>query len=147
PLWLRISASDWTEGGWTIDDSIALARLVKPLGIDLIDSSSGGIVPNATIPLGPGYTPPLRRAPPPRGGNPNRSRRHDHRARAGPAHHRHRTGRYSPVGSPTPPRTLLAASCRLRPQAADRLAQTIRARLLLRKKADVVKERQGRRQT
>jgi len=59
PLWLRISASDWTEGGWTIEDSIALARLVKPLGIDLIDSSSGGIVPKATIPLGPGYQTPF----------------------------------------------------------------------------------------
>lgn len=55
PLWLRISASDWTEGGWTIEDSIALARQVKPLGVDLIDASSGGIVPGAKIPLGPGY--------------------------------------------------------------------------------------------
>jgi 2,4-dienoyl-CoA reductase-like NADH-dependent reductase (Old Yellow Enzyme family) len=55
PLWLRISASDWTEGGWTIEDSIALVRLVKPLGVDLIDASSGGIVPGAKIPLGPGY--------------------------------------------------------------------------------------------
>ena len=55
PLWLRISASDWTEGGWSIEDSITLARQVKPLGVDLIDASSGGIVPKATIPLGPGY--------------------------------------------------------------------------------------------
>jgi 2,4-dienoyl-CoA reductase-like NADH-dependent reductase (Old Yellow Enzyme family) len=55
PLWLRISASDWTEGGWTIEDSIALAKQVKPLGVDLIDASSGGIVPSAKIPLGPGY--------------------------------------------------------------------------------------------
>jgi len=59
PLWLRISASDWTEGGWTIEDSIALAKQVKPLGVDLIDSSSGGIVPSAKIPLGPGYQTPL----------------------------------------------------------------------------------------
>jgi 2,4-dienoyl-CoA reductase-like NADH-dependent reductase (Old Yellow Enzyme family) len=59
PLWLRISASDWTEGGWTIEDSIALARQVKPLGVDLIDCSSGGIVPKATIPLGPGYQTPF----------------------------------------------------------------------------------------
>jgi 2,4-dienoyl-CoA reductase-like NADH-dependent reductase (Old Yellow Enzyme family) len=59
PLWLRISASDWTEGGWTIEDSIALARQVKPLGVDLIDSSSGGIVPKANIPLGPGYQTPF----------------------------------------------------------------------------------------
>jgi 2,4-dienoyl-CoA reductase-like NADH-dependent reductase (Old Yellow Enzyme family) len=55
PLWLRISASDWTEGGWTIEDSVALAKQVKPLGVDLIDSSSGGIVASAKIPLGPGY--------------------------------------------------------------------------------------------
>lgn len=55
PLWLRISASDWTEGGWSVEDSIALAKQVKPLGVDLIDTSSGGIVPSAKIPLGPGY--------------------------------------------------------------------------------------------
>jgi 2,4-dienoyl-CoA reductase-like NADH-dependent reductase (Old Yellow Enzyme family) len=59
PLWLRISASDWTEGGWTIEDSVALAKQVKPLGVDLIDSSSGGIVPSAKIPLGPGYQTPF----------------------------------------------------------------------------------------
>jgi 2,4-dienoyl-CoA reductase-like NADH-dependent reductase (Old Yellow Enzyme family) len=55
PLWLRISASDWTEGGWTIEDSVALAKQVKTLGVDLIDASSGGIVPKANIPVGPGY--------------------------------------------------------------------------------------------
>jgi 2,4-dienoyl-CoA reductase-like NADH-dependent reductase (Old Yellow Enzyme family) len=55
PLWLRISASDWTEGGWTIEDSVTLARQLKPLGVDLIDCSSGGIVPGAKIPVGPGY--------------------------------------------------------------------------------------------
>jgi len=55
PLWLRISASDWAEGGWSIEDSIVLAQEVKTLGVDLIDASSGGIVPSAKIPLGPGY--------------------------------------------------------------------------------------------
>jgi 2,4-dienoyl-CoA reductase-like NADH-dependent reductase (Old Yellow Enzyme family) len=59
PLWLRISASDWTEGGWTIEDSVALAKQVKPLGVDLIDASSGGIVPSANIPVGPGYQTPF----------------------------------------------------------------------------------------
>jgi 2,4-dienoyl-CoA reductase-like NADH-dependent reductase (Old Yellow Enzyme family) len=59
PLWLRISASDWTPGGWTIEDSIALAKQVAPLGVDLIDASSGGIVPSAKIPLGPGYQTPF----------------------------------------------------------------------------------------
>lgn len=55
PLLLRISASDWSEGGWTIEDSIALARTVKPLGVDLVDCSSGGNVATAKIPVGPGY--------------------------------------------------------------------------------------------
>jgi 2,4-dienoyl-CoA reductase-like NADH-dependent reductase (Old Yellow Enzyme family) len=59
PLFLRISASDWVEGGWTIEDSVALARMVKPLGVDLIDCSSGGAVSQAKIPAGPGYQVPF----------------------------------------------------------------------------------------
>jgi 2,4-dienoyl-CoA reductase-like NADH-dependent reductase (Old Yellow Enzyme family) len=55
PLFMRISATDWTEGGWTIDDSVELARRVKALGVDLIDASSGGNVASAKIPVGPGY--------------------------------------------------------------------------------------------
>ena len=59
PLFLRISASDWTEGGWTIGDSVELARRVKPLGVDLIDVSSGGNVAGARIPVAPGYQVPF----------------------------------------------------------------------------------------
>ena len=60
PLWLRISATDWVEGdGWDIEQSIALARLVGDRGIDLVDVSSGGTVPNAKIPLQPGYQVPF----------------------------------------------------------------------------------------
>jgi 2,4-dienoyl-CoA reductase-like NADH-dependent reductase (Old Yellow Enzyme family) len=55
PLFLRISATDWTEGGWTIDDSVELAHRVKALGVDLIDTSSGGNVAGAGIPIEPGY--------------------------------------------------------------------------------------------
>lgn len=55
PLFVRISATDWTEGGWTIEDSIALCKRLKSLGVDLIDVSSGGNVPKATIPNVPGY--------------------------------------------------------------------------------------------
>jgi 2,4-dienoyl-CoA reductase-like NADH-dependent reductase (Old Yellow Enzyme family) len=55
PLFVRISATDWTEGGWTGEDSVALARKVRPLGVDLIDCSSGGNVARAQIPVGPGY--------------------------------------------------------------------------------------------
>lgn len=59
PLFLRISASDWAEGGWTIEDSVELARRVKDLGVDLLDASSGGLVPYAKIPIGPGYQVPF----------------------------------------------------------------------------------------
>jgi 2,4-dienoyl-CoA reductase-like NADH-dependent reductase (Old Yellow Enzyme family) len=59
PLFLRISASDWVEGGWAIEDSVELARRVKPLGVDLIDCSSGAMVPYAKIPAGPGFQVPF----------------------------------------------------------------------------------------
>lgn len=55
PLFIRLSVTDWIEGGWTIEDSIALARRLKPLGVDLIDCSSGGVVSHVKIPVGPGY--------------------------------------------------------------------------------------------
>ncbi|MDR3678323.1 MAG: NADPH dehydrogenase NamA [Flavipsychrobacter sp.] len=59
PLLLRISASDWTEGGWTIEDSIKLAQELKSNGVDLIDCSSGGISATAKIPAGPNYQVPF----------------------------------------------------------------------------------------
>ncbi len=62
PLFLRISATDWMEGGWTGEDSIALAKIVKPLGVDLMDCSSGGTSPLAKIPLGAGYQVPFANA-------------------------------------------------------------------------------------
>jgi 2,4-dienoyl-CoA reductase-like NADH-dependent reductase (Old Yellow Enzyme family) len=55
PLFIRISASDWTEGGWTADDSVALAKVLINKGIDLVDCSTGGNVAGAKIPLKPGY--------------------------------------------------------------------------------------------
>jgi 2,4-dienoyl-CoA reductase-like NADH-dependent reductase (Old Yellow Enzyme family) len=55
PLFVRISATDWTEGGWSAEDSVALAKLLKTAGVDLIDCSTGGNVPRATIPVAPGY--------------------------------------------------------------------------------------------
>ena len=59
PLFVRISSTDWVEGGWSVDDSVALAVRLKTLGVDLIDCSSGGNVPGARIPLGPGYQVPF----------------------------------------------------------------------------------------
>ena len=55
PLFVRISSTDWTDNGWDIDQSIQLANWLKDVGVDLIDCSSGGNVPNAKIPLEPGY--------------------------------------------------------------------------------------------
>ncbi len=55
PLFVRVSATDWKEGGWDLAQTIALAQQLKPLGVDLIDVSSGGAVPGVKIPLGPGY--------------------------------------------------------------------------------------------
>jgi 2,4-dienoyl-CoA reductase-like NADH-dependent reductase (Old Yellow Enzyme family) len=55
PVFVRISATDWVEGGWTIEDSVALARILKDIGVDVIDCSSGGNVATARIPVGPGY--------------------------------------------------------------------------------------------
>jgi 2,4-dienoyl-CoA reductase-like NADH-dependent reductase (Old Yellow Enzyme family) len=61
PLWLRISATDWAEhdAGWNIDQSVQLAQQVKPLGVDLIDVSSGGLLAQAKVPLAPGYQVPF----------------------------------------------------------------------------------------
>lgn len=55
PLFVRISVSDWIEGGWTLDESVQLAKMLKTKDVDLIDCSSGGNIPNAKIAVGPGY--------------------------------------------------------------------------------------------
>ncbi|MGC2697028.1 MAG: NADH:flavin oxidoreductase/NADH oxidase [Candidatus Angelobacter sp.] len=55
PLWMRISATDWVEGGWTVEESVELARTLQPMGVDLFDCSSGGNVARAPISVGPGY--------------------------------------------------------------------------------------------
>jgi 2,4-dienoyl-CoA reductase-like NADH-dependent reductase (Old Yellow Enzyme family) len=59
PLFVRISATDWAEGGWDIDQSVELARQLLALGVDLIDCSSGGNLEKADIPVGPGYQTPF----------------------------------------------------------------------------------------
>lgn len=59
PLFFRVSATDWQEGGWDLPQSIELARQLKTVGVDLMDVSSGGNVPQAKIPVGPGYQVPF----------------------------------------------------------------------------------------
>ena len=59
PLFVRISATDWCDGGWDVDESVRLVGVLKDHGVDLIDVSSGGLVPNARIPAGPGFQTPF----------------------------------------------------------------------------------------
>jgi 2,4-dienoyl-CoA reductase-like NADH-dependent reductase (Old Yellow Enzyme family) len=62
PVFVRISATDWTEGGWNLPQSIAFAKRLKEEGVDVVDCSSGGLVPGAAIPVGPGYQVPFAEA-------------------------------------------------------------------------------------
>ena len=59
PLFVRLSCTDWAEGGWTLDDSVNVSRLLREEGVDLIDCSTGGAARNARIPVGPDYQVPF----------------------------------------------------------------------------------------
>jgi len=61
PVFVRISATDWVDGGWDLEQSVVLARALKALGVDLIDVSSGALVPTARIPVSKGYQVPFAR--------------------------------------------------------------------------------------
>jgi 2,4-dienoyl-CoA reductase-like NADH-dependent reductase (Old Yellow Enzyme family) len=62
PLFVRISATDWVEGGWDLRQSVQLAKELRKAGVDLIDVSSGGLVPTASVPAGPGFQVPFAEA-------------------------------------------------------------------------------------
>jgi 2,4-dienoyl-CoA reductase-like NADH-dependent reductase (Old Yellow Enzyme family) len=62
PLFVRISATDWAEGGWNLEQAVALARALKPLGVDVVDTSSGGLVAGVKIPIAPNYQVPFAAA-------------------------------------------------------------------------------------
>ncbi|MBK9064884.1 MAG: NADH:flavin oxidoreductase/NADH oxidase [Acidobacteria bacterium] len=62
PVFVRISATDWADGGWDLDESIVFARCLRELGVDLVDCSSGGLVPHAKVAVGPGYQVPFAEA-------------------------------------------------------------------------------------
>ncbi|MFW5685452.1 MAG: NADH:flavin oxidoreductase/NADH oxidase [Spirochaetota bacterium] len=68
PILVRISATDWRDDGWGIEDSVRLAQVLRGLGVDLIDCSSGGILPSVPIPVGTGFQTPLAAAVRERGG-------------------------------------------------------------------------------
>lgn len=61
-LFVRISSTDWHDGGWDLEQTVTLAKKLQPLGVDLIDASSGGLVPGVKVPLGPGYQVPFASA-------------------------------------------------------------------------------------
>jgi 2,4-dienoyl-CoA reductase-like NADH-dependent reductase (Old Yellow Enzyme family) len=62
PVFARISATDWVDGGWDLEQSVVLARELRRAGVDLVDCSSGGIVPDAKVPLAPCYQVPFAEA-------------------------------------------------------------------------------------
>ena len=127
PLFARISATDWVEGGWTGDDSILPGLPLADRGVDLIDTSSGGAVPDARIPVRPGYQVPFARQIRTEARVPTgavglitaRTSRRDHRlriSRRGPARSRllrDPTGRCTPR-RPAPRRQPLAETLRTR---------------------------------
>lgn len=59
PLFVRVSATDWAEGGWGLEDTLAFAQALKVLGVDLLDCSSGGVVTEVRIPVGPAFQVPF----------------------------------------------------------------------------------------
>jgi 2,4-dienoyl-CoA reductase-like NADH-dependent reductase (Old Yellow Enzyme family) len=59
PLFIRVSATDWVEGGWTLEECVEFCKKAKALGVDAVDASSGGMVPHARIKLEPGYQVPF----------------------------------------------------------------------------------------
>ena len=62
PLFVRVSATDWAEGGWGLEDTLAFAERLKALGVDLLDLSSGGVVPGVRVPVAPGFQVPFATA-------------------------------------------------------------------------------------
>ena len=110
PLFVRISATDWVEGGWNVEQSVALARRLKDVGVDLVDCSTGGNVDGAKIPVGAGYQLPFADRIRREVGNFHRRGRHDHRRGAGRPDHPQRPGRPGADGTRDAARSLLAAA-------------------------------------
>ena len=59
PVLVRVSATDWAAGGWDLDQTVELAKILKAHGVDLIDVSTGGLIPDVTIPVKPDYQVPF----------------------------------------------------------------------------------------
>ena len=94
PIGVRISATDWVEGGWNVEDSVALAKELRARGCDYICTTSGGVSLKQKIPAGPALPDAARRGGAPRLGHRHHGGRPDHRAAAGGNRSRGRAGRY-----------------------------------------------------
>ena len=128
PVFLRISATDWTPGGWDIEQSVELARRLRDRGVDLVDCSSGGNVASARIPAGPGYQVAFaerirREAGVPTGavGMITSPAQADHIVRVRP-------GRLRAAGARAAARSVLAAARRARARARHAVAAAVRPR-------------------
>jgi len=131
PLFVRVSATDWVEGGWDIDECVELARWLKQDGVDLIDCSSGGSVPNTKVPNTPGYQVPFA-AHPPRSRNRHRRGRTHHRRQAGAGHSRTWRCGSDRDGARISARSVFSATRRARARCEDRAAGAVSARLVAR---------------
>ena len=116
PLWVRVSATDWAEtGGWDLPQTVALARVLKAQGVDLLDCSSGGTLPQAKIPWGPGFQVPFAEAVRRDTGLATGAVGFITEAAPGRANRGRRPGRRGVDGPPVPARSLLAAARRESP--------------------------------
>ena len=127
PLFIRISATDWKEGGWDIEQSVELAKSLAPLGVDLVDCSSAGLALDQKIVLVPGYQVPFSERIR-RDAGVDRHSRIDRNERASGGNFSEQQGRSGFHGPGILARSLLAASCRARNEACDKLAGAIPAR-------------------
>ena len=128
PLFVRISATDWAEGGWDLDQSVALAKALCPLGVDLIDASSGALVPHAKIPVGKNYQVPFAAAIRDGAGILTGGRRPDHRVRPGQRDRHLGRGRPRLPRPRDAPRALLGPPCRGGAEPGPLLADPVRLR-------------------
>ena len=128
PLFVRISATDWTDGGWDVDQSVELSRELKALGADLIDVSSGGQYRNRHDARRPRLPDRLRRAYQARSGYRHVDRRHDHLGCAGRPCGTDRPGRPCASGTRAAAQSLLALARRPGAWPSDALARAISAR-------------------
>ena len=94
PVGIKVSVTDWVEGGWDLAQTIEFARALKTRGVDWIDASSGGVSPKQKIPLGPGYQVPVRASPETINRRQHHRGRPDHAGKAGRGDRRLRKSRY-----------------------------------------------------